>query len=117
MKKKQSKGRQKRRMTELDIRMVVEEIEAWRNDDRGSKLTWAKLERIFPFTRQTMHSKEGIRKAYENAQRPLKIGKIGQNRSNFEHLSYIEIESLKKRIKELEEQIEEWQKLWLELSL
>jgi len=109
VKKKQSKGCQKRRMTELDIRMVVEEIDAWRNGERGSKLTWAKLERIFPFTRQTMHSKESIKKAYENAQLPLKKGKIDQNR----HLSYIEIEGLKKRIKELEAQVEDWQKLWI----
>lgn len=113
MKKKQSKGCQKRRMTELDIRMVVEEIDAWRDGERGSKLTWAKLEHIFPFTRQTMYSKESIREAYENAQMPLKIGKKDQLGRNLDHLSYIEIQRLKNRILALEIQIEEWQKLWI----
>lgn len=116
MKKKQSKCRQKRRMTELDIRMVVEEIEAWRTGERGSKLTWAKLERIFPFTRQTMYSKESIRMAYENAQMPLKKGKNRQLGTQFDQLTYIEIERLKKRISELELQVDEWQKLWILLK-
>lgn len=111
MKKKQSNGRQKRRMTELDIRMVVEEIEAWRNGERGSKLTWAKLERIFPFTRQTMYSKQLIRIAYGNTQKSRVFEKT--SRGSFDLLSYLEIEKLKKRIKELESQVDEWQKFWV----
>lgn len=117
MKGKSSGGRQRRRMTELDIRMIVEEIDAWRNGERGSgKLTWVKLERIFPFTRQTMYSKESIREAYENTQTSLKIGdKVRPNKAD--QLTYIETERLKRRIRELETQVGEWQKLWITLKV
>lgn len=116
MKKKQIKRRQKRRMTELDIRMVVEEINAWKNGERGPKLTWAKLERIFPFTRQTMYSKESIREAYKNDQMPIKTGGKTQTSINLDQLAYIEVQRLKNRVKELEAQVEEWQKLWILLK-
>lgn len=116
MKKKQSKSRQKKRMTELDIRMVVEEVDAWRDGERGSKLTWAKLERIFPFTRQTMYSKESIREAYKNTPKH-KTFKEGQFGTSPVQLSYIEIQRLKNRIKELEGQLQEWHKLWITMKL
>lgn len=117
MKKKQSKGRQKRRMTELDIRMVVEEIEAWRNGDRGSKFTWGKLERIFPFTRQTMYSKVQIRNAFLSARTKMRsdLGstqkKLPVNSGDLENMR------LRKRIIELEKQVEEFQRLWIERKI
>lgn len=102
--------KQRRRMTELDIKMVIEEIEAWGNKERGKKLTWSILERTFPFTRQTMYSKPKIQEAYEMAQKSLKVGKNGRNQPCLGGYDDLVVQRLKNRIKELEIQIEEWQK-------
>lgn len=107
----------KTRMTNLDIRMVVEEIEAWGKKERGHKLTWAILERIFPFTRQTMYSKHEIRDTYKKARIALKTGKFGPNEKILSDGSDLVIQRLKNRIKELELQVEEFQKLWIEIKL
>lgn len=107
----------KARMTILDIRMVVEEIEAWEKRERGRRLTWAILERIFPFTRQTMYSKAEVRKAYKDAHLALKLGKKEATKHLLRYESDLDIQKLKNRIKELELQIEEWQKLWISLKI
>ena len=104
--------RPKKRMTDLDIRMVIEEIEEWRKGERGSRLTWVKLERIFPFTRQTMYSKEAIQSAFELTQTVLKTNKCLIKKPPFMG-NDLEKQKLKNRIKELEIQVEELQKLWV----
>lgn len=101
--------RPKKRMTELDIRMIKEELEAWGNKERGLRLSWIILERIFPFTRQTMYSKAEIRDAYENARIALKTGKVKRRTE----ASDLDLQRLKNRIKELELQVDEFQKLWI----
>lgn len=106
------------RMTYLDIRMIVEEIEAWEKNERGKKLTWAILERVFPFTRQTMYSKAEIKDAYEKARIALKKGKIAPSRKETnDNNNELVIQKLKNRIKELELQVEEFQKLWISLKM
>lgn len=100
------------RMTNMDIRMIVEEIEAWEKRERGHKLTWAILERIFPFTRQTMYSKADINRAYKKARIGLKIGKIILDPNNTKNNELV-IQKLKNRVKDLELQVEELQRLWI----
>lgn len=100
-------------MTYLDIRMVMEEIEAWERKERGRKLTWATLERIFPFSRQTMYSKSEVRKAYATAKARLKGDFMG-TAFNENEISNLEVIKLKRRIRELERQLEDFQKLWIE---
>lgn len=104
-------------MTYLDIRMIVEEIEAWGKRERGQKLTWAILERVFPFTRQTMYSKTEIKEAYKKARMALKTGKISQKDKASEDVNALVVQRLKNRIKELEMQIVEFQKLWISLKI
>lgn len=107
----------KPRMTLLDIKMIIEEIEAWGERERGQRLSWAILERIFPFTRQTMYSKPEIREAYEKARLALKTGKISQKDKASEDVNALVVQRLKNRIKELEMQVEEFQKLWISLKI
>lgn len=104
-------------MTHLDIRMIVEEIEAWGKRERGQKLTWAILERIFPFTRQTMYSKPKIREAHEKARIALKTGKFSLKVKGLLEGDDLTIQKLKNRVKELELQVEEFQKLWIKIKL
>ena len=110
------KTSKRRRMTSLDIQMVVEEINAWANGQRSKRLTWSILEKVFPFTRQTMFSKEDIKTAYEKAQIALKTGRKVKTATDSGQVEDIQIQSLKKRIVELETQIEEWQKIWVTKS-
>lgn len=107
----------KPRMTDLDIRMIVEELEAWGKKERGKKLSWAILERIFPFTRQTMYSKPEIREANEKASMTLKAGKFTAKAKSVSDSNDLVIQRLKNQIKELELQVEEFQKLWIELKV
>lgn len=100
------------RMSYLDIRMVVEELEAWEKRERGQKITWVILERIFPFTRQTMYSKSEIKEAYKKARIALKTGKINSSSKVSENNDLV-IQKLKNRIKVLELQVEEFQKFWI----
>lgn len=105
--------KQKKRMTNLDIQMVVEEINAWANGERSKKLTWKVLENVFPFTRQTMYSKSEIKIAYEKAQIALRTGKKPKIANYSRQSDELKIQRLKARIRELEKQIEEFQELWV----
>lgn len=107
----------KKRMTELDIRMVIEEIEAWGDGHRGNKLTWITLERIFSFTRQTLYSKERIRIAFEKSKLQLNNERPLQKRHSFPKPNELEIRRLKNRICELEQQLDYFQKLWIEKKI
>lgn len=107
------KNSKRRRMTSLDIQMVVEEINAWANGERSRRLTWSILEKVFPFTRQTMFSKADIKTAYERAQIALKNGRKVKTAIYSGQVDDIQIQALKKRIAELEAQIEEWQRMWV----
>lgn len=111
------KRRQKKVMTELDIRMVIEEIEAWGKGIRGSKLTWIILERVFPFTRQTLSSKDEIKSAYLTAQAFLKSGQSKVRKTTYSNVNELEIQRLKNKIKELESQVETLQKLWISRNI
>jgi len=97
--------------------MIVEEIEAWGKRERGHKLTWAILERIFPFTRQTMYSKYEIKKAFEESRIALKTGKFSSTAKVLPENDELVVQKLKNRIKELELQVEEFQKLWISIKL
>lgn len=103
----------KRRMTDLDIQMVVEEIDAWGRFERGRKLSWSVLEKIFPFTRQTMYSKEPIVVAFKSAKEALSTGKASSVTQKAFVKDDLKLQRLRKRIKELEIQIEGFQELWV----
>lgn len=103
--------RTKTRMTQHDIQMILEELEAWEQGERSTKLTWSILERIFPFTRQTLYSKSPIREAYDRAKTNLKTGRRGK--PPVERENDLKLQRLKNRIKELEAQVEEFQELWV----
>lgn len=107
------KANKRPRMTKLDIRMVVEEIESWARGERGKKLSWIILERIFPFTRQTMASKNLIKTVYEKARYSTRETKPSKNKSSDYKTGDLEIMRLKKRIKELEMEKEVLLKLWV----
>lgn len=113
------KSRKKPRMTDIDIRMVIEEIEAWLAGERGKKLNWITLEKIFPFTRQTMASKEQIRIAFISARTKMKsdLGSIQKKQTVNFSTGDLENMRLRKRIKELELQLEEFQKLWIDKKI
>lgn len=103
----------KRRMTDLDMQMIIEEIDAWGRFERGRKLSWSVLEKIFPFTRQTMFSKEPILVAYKSAKEALSTGKASSLLQKTSIEDELKVQRLKKRIKELETQIESFQELWV----
>lgn len=98
-------------MTQHDIQMVLEELEAWEKGERSTKLTWSILERVFPFTRQTLYSKSRIREAYDRAKTTLKTGR--RVKAPVERENDIKLQRLKNRVKELEAQVEEFQELWI----
>lgn len=111
------KANKKPRMTKLDQRMVVEEIETWAKGERGKKLSWTVLERIFGFSRQTLASKSEIREALERAKKSLKNVKSGRVQTLGTTFNDLTEQKYKNRIKELELQIDELHKLFIEKHL
>lgn len=104
--------RSKKRMTERDIQMVMEEIEAWKNGERGKKLTWGILEKVFPFTRQTLSSKDKIRTMFNSLRKGAKPSK--QKKINLYSNNDIELQRLKNENRELKNAIDKLHKLLIE---
>lgn len=60
-----------RRMYDNDINTIIADLDRWTLGKFGSKLTWAKLEERFGFSRQSLQAKTEIKAAYVNAKREL----------------------------------------------
>ena len=62
------------KMSPVDVAYAVKELEAWRDSQRGRKLTWGLLSKATGFSRQTLAAKEEIYKGYEEAKLALATG-------------------------------------------
>lgn len=107
-----------RKMTEKDIHLIVNELERWADGQLGSKLTWAKLEERFSFSRQSLQSKRPIKIAYDHAKKSLSGGLVKSRKQ-----SKIEKEDLIRKITKLELENERlrtleklWQRRWQEIA-
>jgi hypothetical protein len=62
------------KMSLADIEFAKKEIEAWRDRQRGAKVTWRLLEKAIGFSRQAMAAKEELAELYHEAKGNLKEG-------------------------------------------
>lgn len=62
------------KMTVADIEYAKKELEAWRDLQRGRRLTWELLAKATGFSRQTLSSHEDIHKLYREAKEALRSG-------------------------------------------
>lgn len=58
-------------MSESYIKSLVRDLDRWAQGELGSKLTWARLEDRFGFSRQSLQAKPEIKAAYDNAKEAL----------------------------------------------
>lgn len=62
------------KVSAIDVAYAVKELEAWRDSQRGRKLTWELLFKATGFSRQTLAAKEEIYKGYKQAKLALANG-------------------------------------------
>lgn len=107
-----------RRMSDSDINNIVVDLDRWALGEFGSKLTWAKLEERFGFTRQSLQAKTEIKAAFVNAKRELSSGFVKTNErvsKDAEELR-IEVNRLKAELDAYKFKEEEWLRRWQQIA-
>lgn len=62
------------KMSERDLQYVLKELRSWQDGTRGKRLTWAILEKVSGFSRQTLSNKVDIKEEYDKAKLALATG-------------------------------------------
>lgn len=65
-----------RRMSSMDIKSIIVDLDRWAVGQLGPKLTWAILEKRFRFSRQSLQAKSEIKAAYDYAKSQLSGGLV-----------------------------------------
>ena len=100
----------KTRLTALDVKSILYELDAWKFGERGSKLTWGFLENFSGYSRQSLWAKDEIKVAFNETKNVLKSDKKPDSNQYRQ--------TLEKRVKSLEDEIDNLkmqQNNWLEL--
>jgi hypothetical protein len=108
-------GKSVPKMTEQDIQYVIKELEAWRDGARGKSLTWALLEKVSGFSRQTLSNKAGIAEKYEEAKTALSNGLRPRIPKSEDFLSD-RITQLEKELARYELLEQQWLERWMRIA-
>lgn len=107
-----------RRIDEVDVRLILQEIDRWRYGALGSELTWAVLERFSGFSRQSLHARPEIRAAYQEAKIALRSG-LAKTRveavANNEALQ-AELDRVKRQLAIYQERETQWRARWQRIA-
>ena len=103
------------KMTGIDLQYAVKELAAWRDGQRGSKLSWSLLEKSTGFSRQTLCSKPEIATGYAAAKLALAKGLRPRRTKDSDFLEdrVLYLKSEVARYKELES---EWLERWVRIA-
>ncbi|MCH5530978.1 protein kinase [Pseudomonas syringae pv. syringae] len=63
-----------RRMSSVDIRLIIHELDCWARGERTGELSWSLVEEYSGFTRQALNSRPEIKAAFGTAKVALKGG-------------------------------------------
>ncbi|MGE1152106.1 protein kinase [Pseudomonas kitaguniensis] len=63
-----------RRMSSVDIRLIIHELDAWARGERTGELSWSLVEEYSGFTRQALNSRPEIKAAFGTAKAALRGG-------------------------------------------
>lgn len=97
------------KMTAADIEYAKKELEAWRDQQRGSRLTWSLLATATGFSRQTLTAHAEIHSRYLEAKAALRAGTRPRPARSDDYFT--------DRIAQLEKDLERYKELesgWLE---
>lgn len=97
------------KMADTDIQYALKELEAWRDGQRGSKLSWGILEKLMGFSRQALSAKPKIKEAYDDTKAALAKGLRPRRPKDSDFMA--------NRIAHLNSELERYHKLeadWLE---
>jgi hypothetical protein len=103
------------KMSAQDVAYAVKELEAWKDGQRGRKLTWSLLEKATGFTRQTLSAKEEIYAGYEAAKEALATG-ARPRRPKSDDYQLNKIAELEKELKQYEKLEEDWFERWIRIA-
>ena len=106
------------RMSVVDEQRIIAELAQWAEGQRGTKLTWERLEDAFGFSRQTLNQKKSIKAAYVLAKEALSGGLA---RSKAERDT--ELSALRSKVERLERELSEcvrreglWRERWQRIA-
>ena len=103
------------KMAASDISYAIKELEAWRDGQRGRKLTWALMEKVTGFSRQTLESKPDIYDAYDKAKKSLaKDTPPRKPKSDDFHIN--QISKLEKDLKQYKAMEADWLERWARIA-
>jgi hypothetical protein len=97
------------KMSASDIAYAKKELEAWRDSQRGRRLTWALIAKTTGFSRQTLSAHADIYKLFDEAKKALSSGKRPRPAQSDDYLT--------DRIAHLQSELDRYRKLeseWLE---
>jgi len=107
-----------RRMTDLDIKSVVLELDQWAMGQLGSKLRWNILEKNFGFSRQSLQAKPEIKAAFYNAKQALKEGLVKSKEQTLleSQIKDTKIQRLELELKESNQKDKLWKARWQRIA-
>lgn len=107
-----------RRITEPDVRLIINELSRWAKGDLGSKLTWENIENSSGFSRQALQAKSEIKAAYLYAKQSLSGGIVKtKEKITVENEDLrSQVEKLKLELKELKNREIMWRERWQRMA-
>lgn len=103
------------KMSAQDVAYAVKELEAWKDGQRGRKLTWTLLEKATGFTRQTLSAKEEIYAGYEAAKKALATG-VRPRRPKSDDYQLNQIAALEREIDQFKKLEADWHERWIRIA-
>lgn len=107
-----------KRISELDVTVIVRELDRWRDGELGSKLTWEILEDCYGFSRQALQSHIRIKAAYQAAKTALRGGLVQTRQASDQQISVLkmEVSKLVAGLEVYKKREQEWQKRWQRIA-
>ena len=101
-----------RRMSDSDIKTIIDELDRWALGQLGSKLSWSILEDSCGFSRQSLQAKSEIKAAFDYAKSELRGGLVKTKEQEAS-----ENDELRCKVSRLEIELDNYKKkelLWLQ---
>lgn len=106
------------RMSALDEQKIITELGLWAEGQRGTSLTWEKLEDAFGFSRQTLNQKKSIKAAYLVAKESLSGGHVKSKKVKDNEIADLigKLERLEREISEHVRRENLWRERWQRIA-
>lgn len=103
------------KMTASDLQYALKELEAWRDGQRGRRLSWNLLEKATGFSRQTLCVKPELASLYAEAKSALAKG-LPARRPKPEDFLEDKLEHLESELARYKQLEDQWLEKWVRIA-